>query len=274
MANYEARMTFTEHLAELRLRIIYSAIAIGVGFAFAYIFSNQIFEVVARPLMPSKESVQGAPTPGPEGATAASSTKPEEEPAPQAPEWVALTPLEAFVVKLKLSVYAGLLLALPVVVYQLCSFIFPGLTPRERKVVKFMLGGCSFFVVFGVLVAYFGVFPLVLPYLSSFLPVGVSQQFRMNETVNLILLGIAGFAVAFQFPMAVLVLVYLDLLSPETLRQHRRLAIVIIAIGSAILTPPDPISMTVMTVPLVFLYEASIWMSYLVIRSKRKAETA
>ncbi len=83
-------------------------------------------------------------------------------------------------------------------------------------------------------------------------------------------MGLVGFAVAFQFPMAVLILVYMDLLTPATLKEHRKIAIVGIAFASAILTPPDPFSMCIMMFPLVLLYEGSIWVSYLVVRRRKK----
>ena len=269
--NNEARMTFTEHLGELRLRIIHAMLALLVGFIVCYAASKWIFAVVSRPLAPLKEA--GIITDAPPSTA----PQPDEAPAPSAttpvlrPRWYAGNPLEGFLVRLKLSLYAGLVVAMPVIVYQLCAFVFPGLKAQEKRAVRILLFGCTFFAVLGVVVAYLGVFPLVLPYLSRFLPDGVDQQFRMGETVSLIIKGLAGFAIAFQFPMVVLVLVYLDLLSPATLKQYRRVAIVLMAFGSALFTPPEPISMMIMLVPLVLLYEVSIWMSYLVIRRKRAA---
>lgn len=283
--NPDAKMTFTEHLAELRVRLIRSVVAVAVCFLVAYLFHGKIFDLVALPLRPLAQAQQqaleqqaptapDAPVTGqpPNSAVPAPLEKPPS-PSSVAPVWTALNPLEPFVVQLRLSLYAGMVLALPIVIYQLCSFIFPGLTPRERNLARFLLIGCTFFVVFGVLVAYFGVFPLVLPYLMEWNPAGVLMQMRMSETIRLILLGMMGFAVAFQFPMVVLILVYLDLLSPITLRQYRKVAYVGLAIVSAILTPPDPISMCVMLIPLAILYELSIWMSYFVVR-RRKAAAA
>lgn len=266
--NDEARMTFTEHLGELRTRIIRAGIAVLVGFVVCYIFSNQIFEILRRPLMQLETAgvVKYQPD-------AAEGTAPSAEQGPEKKEsraqWTILNPIEPFLVKVRLAMYIGLVIALPVVVYQLCAFIFPGLTPTERKAARFLLGGCAFFVVFGIAVAYFGVFPLVVPYLSQWAPEGVVIQYRMNETVTMVLLFLAGFAVAFQFPMAVLVLVYLGLLTPATLKQYRRPAIVGLAVIAMILTPPEPISMTIMLVPLVILYEMSIWMSYIVLRRSK-----
>jgi sec-independent protein translocase protein TatC len=271
LSNDEGRMTFTEHLAELRVRIIRAGIAVIVGFIVCYIFSNQIFFLIARPLRPQQgaavmESGQGGSMQAP--APAAPDTAAPTGPPPAI--WVTQNPAEAFWVKLKLSAYAGIIVTLPFVVYQLCAFVFPGLKPRERKMVRFLLAGCAGFAVFGVLVAYFGVFPFFLPYLVQWVPEGVQQQFRMNETVSLILMFLLGFAVSFQFPMAVLVLVYLGLLSPATLKRYRRIAIVVMSIVAAVLTPPDPISMMMMLTPMLILYEASIWMSYMVVRRRRQ----
>jgi sec-independent protein translocase protein TatC len=235
------------------------------------VLREQVFNLVSRPLRPLHDAgiISEAP---PDAPNANPASAPPKQPATAAPAWTALNPLEPFLVQLKLSAYAGIVLALPVVVYQICAFVFPGLTPRERNAARFLLIGSAFFVVAGVAVAYFGVFPLVLPYLMLWVPAGVSIQLRMSETIALIIKGLLGFAIAFQFPMVVLVLVYLDLLSPETLKKYRRIALVVLLFASGILTPPDPISMLVMWVPLALLYEVSIWMSYAMI--KRRAASA
>lgn len=283
MIQNDARMTFTEHLGELRTRLIRSCAAILVAFILCYIVHEQIFLIVAYPLSSLKNQGlivdDASSTPAAADPAAAQELpKPDEQKPPKEnpgkSPWTALNPMEPFVVQLKLSLYAGLILALPFVIYQLCAFIFPGLTPSERKVVQFLLIGSTVFVVFGVAVAYFAVFPMVMPYLTTFVPPGVEVQLRMNETVSLILKGMLGFAIAFQFPMVVMVLVYLDLLSPSTLRKYRRAAIVLLAIGSAAFTPPDPFSMMAMLVPLVILYEVSIWASVIILRKRSQAEVA
>lgn len=188
--------------------------------------------------------------------------------------WTYLSPLEPFLVKIKISGYAAIVLAFPVLVWQLCAFVFPGLKPSERRLTRTLIIGCGFFSLLGVCVAYFGIFPVVLPYLLQWAPEGFNIQFRVNETVSLIIKGLLGFSIAFQLPMVVLTLVYLDLLSPETLKKYRRLAIVGILILSAVLTPPDPGSLILMGGPLVLLYEASIWMSYVVVRRRKRAQEA
>jgi len=240
---------------------------VAIAFVICYALSNPIFFMVARPLMNPKHAVTDAS--GKDGKTAPDNASAQTAQAPS-PQWVTQNPAEAFWVKLKLAGYAGVILAFPMIMYQLCGFVFPGLTATEKKAIRYLLGGCSVFAIFGVLVAYFGVFPLFLPYLVQWVPEGVQQQFRMNETVSLILMFLLGFAIAFQFPMVVLVLVYMELLTPAALKRYRRPAIVAQAIVAGVLTPPDPISMTIMLIPMIILYELSIWMSYLVIRRKRK----
>jgi sec-independent protein translocase protein TatC len=283
----DARMTFTQHLGELRTRLIRSCVAILAGFILCYILREQIFQFVAYPLRPlAKQGLivndtLASPAGQPDAAVPAAG-QPEAKPdspdqtqnAPPKSLWTTFNPMEGFLVQLKLALYAGIVLALPIVVYQLCAFIFPGLTPSERKVVRFLLIGSTVFVIFGVATAYFAVFPMVMPYLSTFVPAGVEVQFRMSETVSLILKGMLGFAIAFQFPMVVMILVYLGLLSPSTLRKYRRHAIVAMAIGSAAFTPPDPFSMIAMLVPLVFMYEISIWASVIILRKRSQAEAA
>jgi sec-independent protein translocase protein TatC len=190
-------------------------------------------------------------------------------------EWTILNPLEGFVVKFKIAVYAGVLVALPYLLFQVCAFIFPGLLPHERRAALFLLVGCGGLALAGVAVAYWVVFPMLLPYLTSWAPPGVKLQLRMNETVSIILKGLAGFAIAFQFPMIVITLVYIGILHPDVLRKQRRIAVIIMAVVAAVFTPPDPISMLVMMVPLLALYEVSIWASYLVLwRRARQAEEA
>lgn len=274
MPHDEKRMSFTEHLGELRTRIIRSCIALGVSVFFCYAFSNQIFELLAWPLTPlSAHGVIKIDSEA-EGETA------EETPLEAAPqksmngvEWTVLNPLEFIVVKFKIAGYGGLLLALPFLLWQLCAFIFPGLYDNERRVVQILIAGCSVLAIVGVGVAYFGVFPLVLPYLLEWIPDWVQVQLRLNETLNIIVFLLFGFAAAFQFPMVVLILVYIGLLTPQALKQYRKVAIVGMAIIAAVLTPPDPFSMLIMLTPLVLLYEFSIWLSYIVIRRKHAEVT-
>ena len=281
MANNEARMTFIEHLGELRTRIIRSGIAVMVGFVVCYLLSDEILGLIARPLSPLRQQAAdhvetdgretGAQAPDGEALPVGEGESPSKEKASFT--WRSLNLLEPFLVKLKVSAIAGILLVLPFLMYQVCAFIFPGLTPREKNAARVLIFGSAFLSISGVLVAYFGMFPYILPYLTHFAPDWVIVDLRLSEVVAQILKGLMGFAIAFQFPMIVLILVYLDLLTPAALREYRRFAIILAALIGAFLTPPDPFTMAVMMLPLVILYEFSIWMSYLVVWSRRKPRT-
>ncbi len=255
----DIRMTFTEHLGELRTRIMISGAALVISFFVCYAFGDTLFQIVSRPLQPLQDSgfvldpETGQPVEG----------EPGEE-----LKWQALNFIEPFLVKLKLAAYGGILLSLPIHIFQICSFVFPGLKPKERRAVGIVLTGGVTLGLAGTSIAYFLVFPIVLQYLLQWAPEGIEITLRMNENVSLLIKGYLGFAVAFQFPMVVLVLVYLDLLSPATLREYRKFAIVGIAFMSAMFTPPEPFSMIVMMVPMYLLYEVSIWLSYGVVRRR------
>ncbi|HOC68771.1 MAG: Sec-independent protein translocase protein TatC [Candidatus Hydrogenedentes bacterium ADurb.Bin101] len=267
MVHDEKRMSFTEHLGELRTRIIRSCIALTVAVIACYAFSNQIFELLAWPLKPlSSHGVIQMEQEGDGGET----EKPADETKSRDLEWTVLNPLEFILVKIRIAGYGGLVIAFPFIVWQICAFIFPGLYSNERRVVQILMAGCSSLGILGVGVAYFGVFPLVLPYLLEWIPAWVQVQLRLNETLSIIIKGLFGFAIAFQFPMAVLILVYMGLLTPQTLKKYRKMSIIGMSVVAAVLTPPDPFSMLVMLLPLVILYEFSIWLSYLVIRRKSK----
>jgi sec-independent protein translocase protein TatC len=287
MTEEEMRMTFTEHLGELRDRLIRGMIAVVIAVVACYIFSDRILDVLKRPLDPV---LSGTMVPGTAAAIPAPVTLPSVKPGkgetgatalyPPLSEaatkgrsfsWTVMNPFESIQVKLKIASYGGLVFAFPFILWQLCAFIFPGLKSGERKLVKILLFGCAGLGLLGVSVAYFGVFPLVLPYLLEWTPLWVNVQLRLDETLTIIVKCLAAFALAFQFPMVVLVLVYMDLLSPQTLRQYRRIVIVSLSVVAAVLTPPDPLSMTIMLIPLVLLYEASIWMSYVVVRRRERA---
>ena len=263
----DKRMSFTEHLGELRIRIIRSALALGIAVVLCYIGSNKIFEVLVRPLhvlhvqQPPTDSVDPPVTAAPEGAV----------PVANAPGMIILHPMEPIIVQIKIAGYAGLVLSWPFIVWQICAFIFPGLLPQERKVVQIIIVSGTVLALAGVALAYFFVFEMIVPYLLMLLPAGVSPQYlQMSSTISLLLFGLASFAIAFQFPLIVLILVYMGLIEPATLKSYRKMAVIGIAVLSAVLTPTaDPISMCAMMVPLLLLYELSILISHLIVRRRK-----
>jgi sec-independent protein translocase protein TatC len=263
----EKRMTFIEHLDELRTRIIRSVIALVIGVIMCYALSNYILQFLTHPLAPLLLKAQLA-------AQQAAAHPGQTLPSVPLPRMMLLSPFEIVFVQIKISAYGGIILSLPFIIFQLCAFIFPGLKPLEQRIIKVLLFGCSGLAVLGISVAYFTVLPLIMPLILRLVPEGWEVQMRASETISQIVVVLGGFAIAFQFPMFVLIAVYLGLLQPATLRKHRRVAIVGIAIASMLLAPPDVVSMLIMMVPLYILYEASIWLSYFVVKKRDAAAAA
>jgi sec-independent protein translocase protein TatC len=242
----EARMTFTEHLGELRSRLMVAVGTVLVSGAVCFFLGERIFQLLARPLGPLAEA-----------------------------GWVVLNPIESVWVYLQLGLYAGLFISMPVVVYEICAFVFPGLKPNEKRVINMLIFGGGGLALAGIALAYFQVLPQFLPMILTWVPDGVMTQLRMSETISFLIKFLLAFAIAFQFPLILLILVYLDLLSPATLRHYRRIAIVLMAVGAAMLTPgPDVFSMFMMFVPLYIFYEATIWLSYVIVWRRRKKAAA
>lgn len=275
-SDFEARMTFTEHLGELRNRIMRAGMAVGAAFIVCFIISEPLLNFITGPLRDRNALVEMALNFGvdvPEEVVEEVATK-EEGKKDASVAFITLTPLEPFFVRMKVAAYVGLLIAFPYVLYQICAFVFPGLKPSERNIAKFLIVGCGILASLGFVVAYYGVFPLVLPYLMQYNPQWVTTQLQLDPTVSLLVKALLGFAVAFQFPMAVLILVYLGVLHPAGLKQYRKIIFIGLAFLSAFFTPPDPLSMLLLLVPLYLLYEMSILLSYIVIRLKKDPGSA
>lgn len=239
----EGRMTFTEHLKELRTRIIRSLMAVAVCTLIVCLRYNDIFELISRPFKQSGI------------------------------KWITMSPFEPIFVMLRLSLYGGITLAFPVILYQACAFIFPGLTRKEKRAVQFMLSCGLILALAGVSLAYFGIFPVAVPHMMKlFTPVGVTNQLHLSETLPQILLVLLGFAIAFQFPMLLMILVYLDLVKPQSLLRHWRYWMVGIAFAATIFVPPDPFSLLMLTIPLWLLYWLSVLGAFVIVRKRDKPE--
>ena len=228
----DVKMTFTEHLVELRTRIVRSLVAVGVCVAAGYAFNNQIFQLLRRPL--------GDNVP-----------------------LQALSPIEFFMTRLAIAVYVGLFLALPVILYQALMFVVPALKPRERNVVVGGLLASGMLTIAGLTVAYLVVLPLVFPVLERFAPEGVLANYQYEKYVNVVFKFLIAFAVGFQFPIVMVSLVHLGVVPVRFFVKNAKYVLVIILLVSAIFTPPDAISQVLMAVPLFCLYILSLGVAYL-----------
>ena len=227
------RMSLVEHLTELRRRLVISAIAVALGGVVAFILYNHILNFLIHPYC----SV---------GRKHAPCTLFIQD------------PLEGFATRLKVAGYVGLFLASPVVLFQMWRFITPGLHAREKRyAVPFVLSSILLFV-FGAVIAML-TFPEALHFLIAVGGPNLQTIFSPSKYLNLILLMIVAFGVAFEFPVVLVFLELAGVLSTARLKQWRRPAIVIIFIIAAVITPSqDPYSLFAMAIPMCLFYEAAI----------------
>src|SRR5579862_4317339 len=240
-------MGFLDHLEELRKRLVYSIIAVGVGFGICWWRVERIYEVMQRPIMDALK-------------TNGMSEK-----------LVYLNPTEPFNLYLKIAALAGLFLTSPFVLYQVWMFISPGLYRNEKKyVVPFMVSTIALFIAGG----YFGykvVYPQALGFLIHF-----GRQFQpmitISEYTSLFLSIILGMGLIFEMPILIFFLALMGIVSASFMFKNFRYAILLIFIVAAIVTPtPDILSMCIFAAPMVALYAASIGIAWLVHPKQRQA---
>ncbi len=247
--NNEKEMSFLEHLEELRWRLIKSIIAIFVGAIAAFFFSDLILELLLRPF---KLAVQMQAEAGGnhEGANAA--------------RLIFLAPTEGFMVRIKLAIFAGLFIALPFVLYQLWKFVAPGLLEHEKKHIPRIVAFSTFFFFLGAYFCYAVVIRYGLNFLLGYQSEELVAQISIKEYLRFVTLLILMFGIVFEMPVLTYFLTRMGIVTPEFMRQKRRYSIVIIFVLAAIITPPDPFTQLMLAMPLIILYEVSIWVSKLV----------
>jgi sec-independent protein translocase protein TatC len=228
----DGRMTVVEHLTELRRRIIVSLIAVTLAAIVCFIFSESIIKFFVQYY---KDATNGEKT-----------------------QLIFLGPLDAFITRLKVATYGGIVLALPIWLWELWRFITPGLNPNEKRyAIPFVLTSIVLFAM-GAAVAL-----LTLPKALEFLlDIGGSElrpELTADKYLSLVSLMIVAFGFAFEFPVVLVFLLLARVLTTRQLRRWRRPAILIIVIFAAVITPSqDPYSLFAMAVPMYIFYEGSI----------------
>ena len=241
-------MSFLEHLEELRKRIIYSVIAVGVGFGVCWNYAEKIYGYMQAPIMKALAHNH------------------------MDQKLVYLNPTEPFNMYLKIGLLAGLFLASPFVLYQLWAFIAPGLYRHEKRyVMPFMVLSVGLFLAGGIF-GYYIVYPAALDFLVSY-----GKQFTpmitIGEYTDLFLTIIIGLGVVFEMPILVFFLALMGIVSPKWMWNNLRYSILVIFIIAAILTPTtDIMNMCVFAAPMIGLYLLSIGVAWLVHPKRRKAK--
>jgi len=245
MARGPAEMPFLDHLEELRWRLIWSLVALGVATAVGLLIVSRldVIGVLERPirqLLPDQKLLFTSPT----------------------------TP---FLVTLKLAFLVGLVLAIPFIAYQVWAFLAPALKEEERKYVVPAIWVSFGLFLAGIAMAYFLVLPLGLRFLLGIQSQSLSPIITIDEYLKFATRMLLGFGVIFELPVIMVVLAAMGIVTPDFLRKYRRHALVILATLSALLTPPDVGTMLMMMTPLFLLYETSIWLVRFVTRARRRS---
>jgi sec-independent protein translocase protein TatC len=240
--NTAKTMPLMGHLSELRRRLTYCVLAVIACTIAALIFKDYVFAVLMYPLRGT--NVETLTT---------------------------LGVTEAFMQVLKVSIYAGLTVSLPFILYQFWAFVMPALYERERRrVLPYTLASTLLFLG-GVVFAYFLVLPVGLRFLVGYGGADFNQLIQAERYVTFVATFLLAFGVVFELPLAMLLLAWSGLVNHTKMRKVRRYAIVVEAVLAMVLTPSqDPLSMVLMLVPLMLLYEVGIWLARLV--DKRRAK--
>jgi sec-independent protein translocase protein TatC len=227
---HDDRLSVVEHLDELRSRLIICVIAFVVAWGLTAWQNHLVLEIVNHPL-------------------------------PKGIEPITLGPAEAFYTTLTNAAYAALLISLPVILYQVYAFVLPAFSPTEKRVALPLLLLVPVLFIAGVVFCYFVVLTPALDFLLNFNADEFNTQVRARDYYSFVTLLMIAMGIGFQIPVGVLAACRLGVTSPEKLRKGRRYAIVVIAVLASLLPTLDPITLLLEMIPLILLYELSIWLA-------------
>jgi sec-independent protein translocase protein TatC len=222
------------HLLELRDRLLYSVIAVAVVFLGLIPFAAEVYTAVAKPLMGVL----------PSGAT-----------------MIATEVASPFLTPIKLTLAVAIVITIPFLLYQLWAFVAPGLYRHERRLVMPLLLSSSLLFYAGMAFAYFVVFPMAFGFFVHALPPGVTMMTDIRAYMDFVFSMFFAFGIAFEVPVAVVLLARMGVINPDTLAQKRPYIILSAFIVAAIITPPDVFSQFFLAVPMILLFEAGLIVS-------------
>lgn len=234
-----AEMSFLDHLEELRMRIIKSLVAVAIGMFVSFFFSEQILKFLIQPTIPLKLELQY------------------------------LKPAGMFMVRINIALACGLGLAMPIILYQLWSFISPGLLEHEKKFVPWVIFFATGLFIVGAAFAYFALVPVLLSFFIQMGIEGIKARWDINDYISLVTKLALMVGAVFEMPLLIAFLTWIRLVTPHFLKRTWRYAIVLIFIIAAVITPtPDPGTQILVAVPLLILYFVSLIVSIFVARMR------
>ena len=231
-------MSLVDHLEELRWRILKSLGSILIMSIVTFNFSNELVEILISPATSIKSDLN----------------------------LQVLTIQGMFLLKWNLSIIGGIILSLPVITIQVWKFLSPGLYDKEKKILLPLILTAFLCFILGGIFAYTVVLPFSLDFFASMITADIQNNFSINYYFSFVLSLIIGAGIIFELPIVSFLFSSIGLINPTFLRNYRREAIAITVILSAIITPPDPISLIIMSIPMLILYEISIAVSWFAIK--------
>jgi sec-independent protein translocase protein TatC len=238
---------FVTHLIELRDRLIRALLAVGVALAILLLWPGpaRLYDLLAQPLVAAL----------PDGATL-----------------IATNVISPFLVPLKITMLAALMLALPVVLYQIWAFVAPGLYAHEKRLVLPLVVSSTVLFFCGVAFCYYFVFGRVFAFIQHFAPKTITAAPDIEAYLSFVLTMFMAFGAAFEVPVVVVVLARMGVMSIDKFKSFRAYFVVVAFIVAAVITPPDIVSMLALALPMCLLYEAGIWAAQLFIRHTKAPE--
>jgi len=243
--NPDLEQPFVSHLLELRDRLLRMVLAVLAIFLLLFPFANDIYRAVANPLMSHL---------------------------PQGTSMIATEVASPFLTPFKLSLVASIFLAMPFVLYQLWAFVAPGLYKHERRLVMPLVVSSAALFYLGVLFAYYVVFPLVFGFLIGTAPEGVAVMTDIARYLDFVLTLFFAFGLAFEVPIATILLVWMGVTTPQQLSGKRPYIIVGAFVVGMLLTPPDVISQTLLALPMWLLFELGVLFSRMFVRKEDESD--
>lgn len=227
---------YSPHLKEMRKRFILSAVFVLVGFCLSFVYFEDLVTILKTPFTQSNLIIEGDD------------------------QLYINSIFEGFFVKIKVSFISGLIITLPIHIFEITGFIMPALTKSEKKGVLFVLVSSSLLIPVGLYYGYNLVIPLSIQFLTGagFVPSDVGILLNYNDSIVYIFQFLLAFAVVFELPIALLMFMKLGIVERQTLQKYAKHCIVVIFILSAIITPPDVVSQCLVALPLIALFYLAI----------------
>ena len=233
--------TFLSHLIELRDRLIRCLLVVGVAFIPAFLYSAELYDFLARPVIASL---------------------------PTGSKMIATGVITPFLIPMKIALMAAFLSVLPFVLYQAWAFVAPGLYAHEKRLVMPLIVSSTLLFFIGMAFCYYFVFGAVFEFINRFAPKSISVAPDIEAYFNFVIGMFLAFGIAFEMPVVVVVLVLTGLVSTEQLKEWRGYVVVAIFVVAAVVTPPDVVSQLSLAIPMCVLYEIGIFFARFVEKPK------